>query len=150
MPARAKARRRRVAAPGTPRPRPLSAWLANPPGAAGDWRDETLSTLRRVILSVDPAIVEEVKWRKPSNPDGVPVWSLHGILCVGNVLKNAVRLTFPKGPEIPDPHHLFDPRSMSRAVRTIDVPEGGTLNERALATIVREAVRLNTVKAQSR
>ena len=67
---------------------------------ADDWREGTLSRLREVILKSDPAAIEEMKWKKPSNPEGVPVWSHDGIICVANVLKNAVRLTFPYGPEV--------------------------------------------------
>jgi hypothetical protein len=64
--------------------------------APGDWRGETLSHLRAVVLRAGPAVIEEVKWKKPSRPEGVPVWSLDGIVCIGEMLKNAVRLTFPK------------------------------------------------------
>lgn len=115
-----------------------------------DWRGKTLSALRTVILRADPKIVEEVKWRKPSNPDGVPVWSHDGIVCVANILKGAVRLTFPHGPEIRDPKRLFNTRLDSKVVRAIDVQEGGRVNEPALRAIVRDAVRLNTSKARER
>ncbi len=99
-------------------------------------------------MRADPAAIEEVKWRRPSNPDGAPVWSHAGILCVGNVLKNAVRLTFPKGAQIPDPKQLFNTRLDSRTVRAIDVHEGETVDERALEAIVRETVRLNVSKTK--
>jgi hypothetical protein len=69
----------------------------------GDWRSETLSQLRDVVLRAGPAVIEEVKWKKPSRPEGVPVWSLDGIICIGEMLKNAVRLTFPKGAQLKDP-----------------------------------------------
>ncbi len=80
----------------------------------------TLSRLREIVLSADPAIVEEVKWKKPSRPEGVPVWSLDGIVCIGEMLKNAVRLTFPKGAQLNDPKNLFNARLDSGSVRAID------------------------------
>ena len=70
--------------------------------APGDWRSTTLARLRAVILSADPSIMEEVKWKKPSRPMGVPVWSRDGNICIGEALKSAVRLTFPKGALLPD------------------------------------------------
>ena len=109
-----------------------------------DWRGETLAKLRASIRRAYPAIVEEVKWRKPSNPDGVPVWSHEGIVCIGNVLKSAVRLTFPQGARIKDPKKLFNTRLDSRTVRAIDVFRGESLDQAALKAIVLQAVRLNT------
>lgn len=110
------------------------------------WKGRTLSVLRNAILEADPSVVEEVKWRKPSNPDGVPVWSHDGIICVGNVLKNAVRLTFPGGAQIKDPAKLFNTRLDSRTVRAIDVHEGDSVDLTALRAIVQAAVRLNEVE----
>ena len=110
---------------------------------ADDWRGELLSQLRRMVLAADPAIVEKVKWKKPSRPEGVPVWSLHGNVCIGEMLKNAVRLTFPKGAHLEDPTKLFNVRLDSKSVRAIDFPEGGKPPEAAVQALVREAVRLN-------
>jgi hypothetical protein len=110
---------------------------------ADDWRGALLSQLRAVVLAADPAIDEDVKWKKPSKPEGVPVWSCNGIVCIGEMLKNAVRLTFPKGAQLSDPKQLFNARLDSRTVRAIDVREGGRLPEAALTALVREAVRLN-------
>lgn len=115
-----------------------------------DWREGTLALLRRTIVAADPAAVEEMKWKKPSNPEGVPVWSRDGILCVANVLKGSVRLTFPYGPEIPDPKQLFNSRLDSKVVRAIDVFEGEKVDRAALIAIVRAAVRRNVVKASRR
>ena len=112
--------------------------------APGNWRSETLSHLRALIRQADPAVVEEVKWKKPSNPMGVPVWSHQGILCVGDTLKKAVRLTFPKGALIQDPKHLFNTRLDSKTVRAIDFHEGDTIDEAALQALILEAVGLNT------
>lgn len=114
------------------------------------WRGPTLARLRSAIRKADPDVVEEVKWRKPSNPDGVPVWSHDGILCVGNVLKASVRLTFPKGAEIKDPRHLFNSRLDSRTVRAIDVHEDEPVDEKALRSLVLQSVRLNAAAARLR
>lgn len=94
--------------------------------------------------------MEEVKWRKPSNPAGVPVWSHDGIVCIGNVLKASVRLTFPQGARVRDPQKLFNSRLESRTVRAIDVPQGASVDEAGLTAIVRAAVRLNESKAKQR
>ncbi|WP_460626799.1 DUF1801 domain-containing protein [Intrasporangium mesophilum] len=110
---------------------------------ADDWRGELLSHVREVVLAADPAITEDVKWRKPSRPEGVPVWSVDGIVCIGEMLKNAVRLTFPKGAQLKDPKKLFNSRLDSKSVRAIDFHEGGRLPEAAVKALVREAVRLN-------
>ena len=98
----------------------------------GDWRGKKLSQLRALIKKADPAVVEEVKWKKPSRPSGVPVWSHAGIICVADTLKNAVRLTFPKGAQIKDPQKLFNTRLDSKTVRAIDFYEGDTVNDAAL------------------
>jgi hypothetical protein len=110
---------------------------------SGDWRSEMLSRLRTVIKSADPAVVEEVKWKKPSRPEGVPVWSHDGTLCVADTLKNAVRLTFPHGAQMKDPAKAFNSRLDSKTVRAIDFHEGDEVDEAALKALVREAVVLN-------
>jgi hypothetical protein len=102
-----------------------------------------LSQLRGIVLAADPAIDEGVKWKKPSRPEGVPVWSCDGIVCIGEMLKNAVRLTFPKGAQLRDPKKLFNARLDSKSVRAIDFREGGKPPEAALRALVREAVALN-------
>ncbi|HEX4032932.1 MAG TPA: DUF1801 domain-containing protein [Solirubrobacteraceae bacterium] len=119
-------------------------------GASADWRGEMLSRLREVVLGAGPAIVEEVKWKKPSRPEGVPVWSLDGILCLGEMLKNAVRLTFPKGAHVKDPKKLFNTRLDSSSVRAIDFREGGKVPATALRVLVVEAARLNGLSRQAR
>ena len=112
----------------------------------GDWRGEKLSQLRGLIRKADPDVVEEVKWKKPSNPMGVPVWSHDGILCVADILKNAVRLTFPKGAQMKDPEKLFNTRLNSKTVRAIDFHEEDAVDEAALEALIREAVELNVSK----
>ena len=112
----------------------------------GDWRGKKLSQLRVLIKKADPAVVEEVKWKKPSKPSGVPVWSHDGIICVADTLKNAVRLTFPKGAQLKDPKKLFNTRLDSNTVRAIDFFEGEKVDEAALKALIFEAVRLNISK----
>ena len=112
-----------------------------------DWRSEMLSRLRALIKQADPALVEAVKWKKPSRPEGVPVWSHDGILCVCDTLKNAVRLTFPKGAQMKDPQKLFNTRLDSKTARAIDFHVGDTINEAALKALILEAVGLNKSKA---
>jgi hypothetical protein len=109
----------------------------------GDWRGETLSQLRGIVLGAGSAVVEEVKWKKPSRPEGVPVWSLGGIVCIGEMLKNAVRLTFPKGAQLHDPDKLFNARLDSSSVRAIDFREGAKVPEAALKALILDAVSLN-------
>jgi hypothetical protein len=117
---------------------------------SGDWRGKKLSQLRALIKQADPAVVEEVKWKKPSKPEGVPVWSHDGILCIGDTLKNAVRLTFPKGAQMKDPKKLFNTRLESNTVRAIDFHEVDTVDETALEALILEAVGLNTRKSAER
>lgn len=116
----------------------------------GDWRGTMLAKLREVVRTANSSVVEEVKWRKPSRPSGVPVWSDNGILCVADTLKNAVRLTFPKGAQIPDPNGLFNTRLDSKTVRAIDFRQGDDIDEVALKAIVVEAARLNSSKERKR
>jgi hypothetical protein len=115
--------------------------------ALGDWRGKTLSQLRDLVKKADAGVIEEMKWKKPSNPMGVPVWSHDGIVCIGEALKNAVRLTFPKGASIEDPKQLFNARLDGNSVRAIDFHQGEKIDEPALKALVLEAVRLNTSKA---
>ena len=116
----------------------------------GDWRGQKLSQLRALIKKADPAVVEEVKWKKPSKPMGVPVWSHDGIICVGDTLKSAVRLTFPKGAQMKDPKKFFNTRLESNTVRAIDFHEGDPVDEAALKGLILEAVRLNAPKTRER
>ena len=118
--------------------------------AQDDWRGNKLSQLRAVIKTADPAVVEEVKWKKPSKPSGVPVWSHNGIICVADTLKNAVRLTFPKGVQVKDPKKLFNTRLDSKTVRAIDFHEADTVDEAALKALILDAVELNTSKKRER
>jgi len=105
--------------------------------------------LRALIRKADPGLVEEVKWKKPSKPEGVSVWSHDGIICIGEALKNAVRLTFPNGAQLKDPRKLFNARLDSKSVRAIDIQENESINDVALKNLVREAASLNRTRANS-
>lgn len=118
--------------------------------AIGGWRGTMLSDLRELIRKADHQVVEEVKWKKPSDPMGVPVWSHDGILCVGEGLKNAVRLTFPKGALMKNSKKQFNARLDGNSVRAIDFHEGDAIDEPALKSLILEAVRLNTSKSRGK
>ena len=109
----------------------------------GDWRAAMLQRVRALILAADPEIVEEVKWRKPSNPAGVPVWSRGGIICTGETYKDKVKLTFAHGAALDDPAGLFNASLDAGTRRAIDIREGETLDESAFKALIRAAVALN-------
>jgi hypothetical protein len=110
-----------------------------------DWRSETLARMRELILAADPAMVEERKWKKPSNGmKGVPVWSHDGIVCTGETYKQVVKLTFAHGARLPDPAGLFNASLEGNMRRAIDIPEGATIDARAFRTLVKAAVARNT------
>jgi hypothetical protein len=112
--------------------------------AASDWRVDLLARIRRLIEQADPEVVEEVKWRKPSNPAGVPVWSHEGMICTGETYKDKVKLTFAQGASLADPARLFNSSLEGNTRRAIDFHEGDKLNEKALKALIRAAVALNT------
>jgi hypothetical protein len=109
-----------------------------------DWRGEMLSRLSALIRQADPEVVEERKWKKPSNPRGVPVWSHDGIICTGETYKSVVKLTFARGAFLDDPSGLFNASLEGNLRRAIDFREGDKVNEKALKTLIRAAVALNT------
>ena len=113
-------------------------------GELGDWRGKTLSRLRALIKQADPEVVEELKWKKPSSPGGVPVWSHDGMICTGETYKSVVKLTFARGASLNDPSHLFNSSLEGNTRRAIDVHEGEKIDEKALKALVRAAVALNT------
>jgi hypothetical protein len=118
--------------------------------ALGDWRGETLARVRRLIRQADPDVVEEVKWRKPSNSmRGVPVWEHAGIICTGETYKAAVKLTFAKGAALDDPSGLFNSSLEGNTRRAIDIHEGDKIDEMALKALIRAAVALNTSTAKT-
>jgi hypothetical protein len=109
----------------------------------GDWRGAMLARLRRLIREADPEVVETVKWRKPSNPHGVPVWEDHGMICTGEVYKDKVKLTFAKGASLDDPLGLFNSSLDGGTRRAIDFREEDEVDEGAFKALVAEAVALN-------
>jgi hypothetical protein len=112
------------------------------PDEALDWQDKTLARVRKLIREADPEIVEERKWKKPSNPEGVAVWSRNGMICTGEMYKDHVKLTFAKGATLKDPRHLFTQEGSVR--RAIDIYQDDEMNEQAFKELIREAVALNS------
>lgn len=114
----------------------------------GDWRGALLARMRTAINAADPGIIEEIKWRKATNPLGVPTWSQNGIICTGETYKDKVKLTFMKGRDLADQQGLFNV-SADGVRRAIDFKEGDMLDEAALTALVREAVALNLATGKS-
>ncbi|HEY0112602.1 MAG TPA: DUF1801 domain-containing protein [Allosphingosinicella sp.] len=109
----------------------------------GDWRGETLARVRALIREADPEAVEAVKWRKPTNPAGVPVWEHQGMICTGEIYRDKVKLTFAKGAVIEDPAGLFNSSLEGNMRRAIDIREGETIDSEALKALVRAAAAAN-------
>ena len=112
----------------------------------GDWRGETLARVRRLIREADPDVVEELKWRKPPNPSGVPTWSHGGILCTGETYRDKVKLTFARGASLDDPSSLFNASLDAGTRRAIDVREGDEIDGDAFKGLIREAVAANLAR----
>ncbi len=108
-----------------------------------NWRGELLAELRALILDAYPEIREAVKWKMPSKPLGSPTWEANGIVCVADFLKNAVRLTFPKGAQVPDPSKLFNARLDSKVARAIDFIDGVSFDRGQLKLLILAAVEVN-------
>ena len=114
----------------------------------GDWRGETLARVRALIKQADPDVVEEVKWRKPSNAMlGVPVWEHAGIICTGETYTAVVKLTFANGASLKDAAGLFNSSLEGNTRRALDIHEGDKIDEKAFKALIREAVALNTARA---
>jgi hypothetical protein len=118
------------------------------PQDLGDWRGELLSRIRALIMDADPEMTEERKWRKPSNPAGVPTWSHNGLVCTGETYKSVVKMTFARGASLADPSGLFNSSLEGNTRRAIDFREGDALDEEALKALIRAAVALNTTPAR--
>lgn len=114
--------------------------------ALGDWRGAALAKVRRLIREADPEVTEDVKWRKPSNPAGVPVWECGGIICTGETYADKVKLTFARGASIDDPSMLFNSSLAGGTRRAIDIREGDEIDETAFKALVREAIAVNVEK----
>ena len=115
----------------------------------GDWRGQTLARIRRLIKQADPGVAETVKWRKPSNPLGVPVWEHAGIICTGETYKAAVKMTFARGASLKDPSGLFNSSLEGNVRRAIDFHEDDKIDEKALKALIRAAVALNMSERSS-
>jgi len=109
----------------------------------GDWRGETLARIRALTREAVPDVVEEIKWRKPSNPSGVPVWSHDGILLTGEIYQDKVKLTFFEGASLEDPAGIFNSSLEGKTRRAIDLREGDDVDEDAFKALVRSAAQLN-------
>ena len=117
--------------------------------ALGDWREETLDRMRAMILEAEPDMIEERKWKKPSNAmQGVPVWSHNGIVCTGETYNKAVKLTFAQGAKLPDPSGLFNASLEGNMRRAIDIHEGEKVDARAFKALIKEAVAHNGASAK--
>jgi hypothetical protein len=112
----------------------------------GDWRGEVLGRIRILIRNADPEVVETVKWRKPSNPAGVPVWEHGGMLCTGETYKDKVKLTFARGASLNDRSNLFNSSLEGGTRRALDIREGDKIDEQAFTALVREAVAVNLAR----
>ncbi len=112
----------------------------------GGWKGEVLSRLRTIIRGADPGIIEEVKWKMPTRPEGLPVWSHDGMVCFAEIWKDNVKLIFSKGARLKDANSLFNARLQSSDVRAVEFREGAKIDEAALKSLVIEAVLLNTSK----
>ena len=118
--------------------------------ANGDWRGETLARMRSLIKEADPQVVEAVKWRKPTNPAGVPVWEHDGIICTGETYKGYVKLTFAHGAKLPEPGGLFNGSLNGNSMRAIDIREGAAVDPEAFKALFRAAVAFNAERPPAR
>jgi hypothetical protein len=113
-----------------------------------DWRGAMLARLRKIIRDADPEITEDVKWRRPANPMGAAVWEHHGIVCIGGILKERVRLTLYAGASLPDPKGLFNAMLVGNKARAIDLCEGDKIDERSVTALIRAGVEHNLARAK--
>lgn len=127
---------------------------APPPGDVGarikeigGWRGDALANIRALIKDAAPDVTEDIKWRKPTNPGGVPVWEQNGLICTGEAYKDKVKITFAQGAALADPKRLFNASLDAGTRRAIDIPEGGKLNEAAFRSLIKAAVAHNRSKA---
>lgn len=116
-------------------------------GQRDDWRGKALARVRSLIEQAVPDVVEELKWKKPSNPAGVPVWSRDGILCTGETYRDKVKLTFARGAALADPSRLFNSGLDGGTRRAIDIREGDTIDGAAFKALIRAAAALNASRA---
>ena len=124
---------------------PVAILVSKKIAKPGDWRGKTLDRMRKLIKETVQDIVEEIKWIKPSNPLGVPVWSRNGIICTGETYKSVVKLTFAKGASLQDPAKLFNSSLDGNVRRAIDIHEGEEIDAGAFKALVRAAAALNAI-----
>jgi hypothetical protein len=115
-----------------------------------DWRIATISSIRTLIEQADPEVVEERKWVKPTNPDGVPTWYHDGIICTGEIYKTHVKVTFAKGASLKDPSRMFNSSLEGNLRRGIDFHEGEKINQKAFKTLIQDAVALNQASVRAK
>lgn len=132
-----------MTSPGSEPEQPVSKLIADMIKETGGWRGSTYKKVQGLIRLADPEIVEELKWKKPSKPEGTPVYSHSGLICVVDILKNSVRLTFFKGASLKDPSRLFNGGLDSNTRRFIDIHQGDKIDEAALKRLIRGAVAVN-------
>ena len=116
--------------------------------AMGDWRGATLARVRALIKAADPDVVEAVKWRKPSNPSGVPTWSHAGLICTGETYKDKIKLTFARGAVLDDPAGLFNASLDGGTRRAIDLREGEAVDATAFKALIGAAIAENLSRAR--
>ena len=138
-----RASKKAAARPGTKGGESASHLISMRIAELGDWRGDVLQRVRKLIKEADPGIGEDVKWRKPSNPAGVPVWSHNGIVCTGESYKDHVKLTFARGASLRDPAALFNSSLDGNVRRAIDIHEGDEIDEAAFKDLIRAAVSVN-------
>ncbi|MHB8351368.1 MAG: DUF1801 domain-containing protein [Thermoplasmata archaeon] len=132
---------------GTKKSDPSSPPIATKAAELPDWRGEALDRIRRLIKEADPEVVEERKWKKPSNPSGIPVWYHDGIICTGETYKNHLRQTFADGAALKDPSGLFN-ANLQGVTRAITLHEGDTIDGIAFKALIRAAAALNASSAR--
>lgn len=137
--------------PAKKTPLPKKKATAKTTSRLSDWREETLARMRTLILEADPEMIEEQKWKKPSNSmTGVPVWSHDGLVCTGETYKQVVKLTFARGASLADPSHLFNASLEGGTRRAIDIREGEKVDSRAFKALVKAAVAENGKKGKKK
>lgn len=109
-----------------------------------DWKGEMLAQIRTIIHQADPEVIEEVKWKMKNRPEGLAVWSNNGIICFVEIWKDNLKVLFPKGAQLPDPHHLFNARLQSKDIRAIEFKEGNSVPSDKLSKLIHSTVTHNS------
>ncbi len=108
------------------------------------WKGKIVSDIRSVIRTTDPEVVEEVKWKMRSRPEGLAVWAHDGIVCFAEIWKDNVKLLFPKGAHIPGSEGKFNARLESKDIRAIEYREGGVVDAELLSDVYLAVVKINS------